>query len=425
MAEEIVEEKKEKKEKKPKSPKKKGGMIKGILFLLIFFIIVPGIGIAGFYFLNETFQYRLNSALSTAPVVGSYFDALPTKAEKEEQITLIAQHFLDISYERAVDKLILFYGEDKAMYDEIIRAMMKMHPNRTKLVLENIREQLLKGDAVSAVLDDITTERDLELEESANDLLSIPFASVREEMYEIINDGLNGHSNLARIFENMDSVEAYDLLSLLDDVDAERVLDAMSSETRTLITQEKNEDLNNKERLYSMAEIYTSKKPESLFDVLGSEGTYEISELAILFKEIGVMNTGKILSMSTDDDFVNKVITEMKNNEVLIEGEDLITKDILKTLNIYKDFDDRILKLTNIYSTISSDEVAKILERLISNRSLPDVYVLDNGEIITISDEDRAYKILESFDDKRVAEIIGFFDDGLATEVTRKLATPD
>lgn len=421
MAEEQVEVKVE---KKGKEKKKKSSPIKGILLLLIFFIIVPGGAVTGFYFLNETFQYRLNTALSTAPLVGGYFDALPTKAEKENQITSVAEYFLDISYDRAVDKLVLIYSEDKEMYDEIIRTMMKMHPNRTKLILENIRDQQLKGDAVSSVLDDITAERDSELEAAAADLLNIPFGSVREEMYKIINNGLNGHADLARIFEKMDAVKAYDLLTLVDDVDADRILEAMTVENRSLINQEKNEDLNNKQRLYSLSEIYASKAPDSLFDVLGSESVYNISDLAIIFKEMGVMATGRILSMSKDDDFVNKVITEMKNNEVLNEGEDLITKDILKTLKIYKDFDDNILKLTNIYATIESAEVAKVIERLISNRSLPEVYVLDNGEIITISDEDLAYKILNSFDDKRVAEIIGFFDESLASEVTRKLAVP-
>jgi len=422
MAEENVVIKEEGKAKKGK---KKGSAFKGILFLLIFFIIIPGAGIAGFYFMNETFQYRLNSALSSAPFVGDYFDSLPTKAEKEAQIASVAEYFLDISYDRAVDKLILISGDDPSMYNDIIRGMMRIHPNRTELILERIRAKELKGDAMSSVLDDITQERDMELQEAADELLSIPFSSLREELYKYINNGLNGHADLARILEKMDAVRAYDLLTLIDTVDANKVLDAMTVEARTSINQKKNEDLNNKQKLFSMAEIYSSKKPESLFDVLGNENTYNISDLAIIFKEMGVLNTGRILSMSTDDDFVNRVITEMKNNEVLNEGEDLITKDILKTLNIFKDYDDKILKLTDIYATMSSEEVAKIIEQLLSNRSLPDVYVLDSGDVITISDEDRAYKILGNFDDKRVAEIISYFDDGLATEVTRKLVTPE
>lgn len=417
----MAEDNKIKKEGK----KKKGVLIKGVLFLLLFFIIIPSMGVAGFYFLNQTFQYRFNAALSSAPVVGTYFESLPTKAEKEAQITEVAKYFLDISYDRAVDKLILIYNEDREMYDSIIRAMMKMHPNRTKLVLENIRDQQLKGDAISSVLDEIIDERDVDLTEEANNLLALPFASVREEMMQIINDGLNGYSNLARILGKMDAVKAYDLLTLLDDVDENQVLEAMSVETRNSINQEKNKDMNNTQRLLSLSEIYQSKSPESLVDVLGSTSQYSISELAIIFKELGVLKTGEILSATEDDEFVNSIITEMKNNEILSEGEDLLTKDILKTLKIHKDFDDNILKLTNIYASMESEDVSRVLSDLMNNRSLPEVYVLDSGDIITISDEDLAYEILGKFDDTRIAEIIGFFDERLASEVTRKLIIPN
>jgi Mg/Co/Ni transporter MgtE len=300
-----------------------------------------------------------------------------------------------------------------------------MHPNRTKLVLENIRDQQLKGDAISSVLDEIIDERDVDLTEEANNLLALPFASVREEMMQIINDGLNGYSNLARILGKMDAVKAYDLLTLLDDVDENQVLEAMSVETRNSINQEKNKDMNNTQRLLSLSEIYQSKSPESLVDVLGSTSQYSISELAIIFKELGVLKTGEILSATEDDEFVNSIITEMKNNEILSEGEDLLTKDILKTLKIHKDFDDNILKLTNIYASMESEDVSRVLSDLMNNRSLPEVYVLDSGDIITISDEDLAYEILGKFDDTRIAEIIGFFDERLASEVTRKLIIPN
>jgi predicted transcriptional regulator len=74
---------------------------------------------------------------------------------------------------------------------------------------------------------------------------------------------------------------------------------------------------------------------------------------------------------------------------------------------------------------MQSDEVATILKRLITNSALPQVYVLDNGEVITISDEMLAYEVLKSFDDTKIAEIISFFEDSLASEVSKKLAVPE
>jgi len=405
--------------------KKKGGAIKAVLLLLLFFIIIPGIGIAGFYFMNDTFQYRLNTALSDAPIVGSYFDSIPTKAEREEQIRSIAEYFLEISTDRSVDKLILVNNDEEEMYSDIINVMLQLDPNRTKIILEDIREKQLKGDAISTTLDEILNERNEELAEIASDLQSIPFTSVREEMYKIINDGLNGYSRLARIVEQMDSLKAFELLSLLDEIDSDAVLNAMDDQFKDSIKEEMNADLNNTQKLISLSEIYASKDADELIDILGNTATYNVAELAVIFNEIGIVKTGELLAMVEDDVFINNVITELKNNEILESGEDLITKDILETLKIYKDYDDNILELTNIYSTMQSDEVANILKRLITNGASPSVYVLDSGDIITITDEDLAYSVLRNFDAKTIAEIIGFFDDSLASEVSKKLTVPN
>lgn len=404
--------------------RKKGGVIKGVLVLIVFFILIPAICVTGFYFLNETFRYRMNAALSDFPVVGSYFESLPTREEKIEQIKSIAEYFLDISTDRAVDKLILIHNDERTMYNDVIRNMMQIDPNSTKIILEDIRTKQLKGDAVTTTLDEIVNERTEELKASATDLISLPFTNVREEMYKIINEGLNGHSNLAAIFEQMDAVKAYELLSLLDDVDENEVLDNMTLLARESIISERNKDLVNMQRLISLSEIYASKDADELIDTLGNINTYKIEELAIIFKEIGVTKTGQILSNTADDLFVNEVITQMKNNEILSEGEDLITKDILKSLKIYKDFDDNIKELTNVYKTMQPAQVSTLLSKLLTDGAAPKVYVLDNGEVITISDQDLAYEILGQFDDKTKAAIIGYFNDTLASEVSKKLTVP-
>lgn len=421
----MAEEKKQVTSKGNEKEKKKGGAIKAVLVLVVFFILIPALGIAGFYFMNQTFQYRMNAALAEFPVVGSYFDAIPTPAEKKAQIKSIAEYFLEISTDRAVDKLILINSDEKSMYDEIIKNMLQIDPNATKIIIEDIRSKQLKGDAVSTTLDEITEERNEELEAIAKDLESLPFSSIRAEMYKILNDGLNGYSSLARIFEQMDAGKAFELLSLLDDVDAQSVLDAMDLQAKESIRMEMSKDISDTQKLISLSEIYASKDAEDLVAALGNTSTYKVEELAIIFKEIGIIKTGEILAIAGDDLLVNDIITEMKNNEVLSTGEDLITKDILKSLKIFKDFDDNILELTNIYSTMQPDQISQVISKLLTDGALPQVYVLDSGDIITISDEDLAYKILKNFDEKTIAEIIGNFSSTLASEVSKKLTVPE
>ena len=71
------------------------------------------------------------------------------------------------------------------------------------------------------------------------------------------------------------------------------------------------------------------------------------------------------------------------------------------------------------------DQISQVISKLLTDGALPQVYVLDSGDIITISDEDLAYKILKNFDEKTIAEIIGNFSSTLASEVSKKLTVPE
>ena len=345
--------------------------------------------------------------------------------KNEAKINTIAEYFLRISREKAVDKLSLFYKDEPKMYMEIMKSMLMMDPNNTKIIMDNIREKRVKGDVVSSTLEEIVKERNLELSGVAEDLQNIPFSELKNEMYDIINDGLNGVSKLAKILEQMDSVKAFELLSLLDDVDKDSVTNSMSIKAKESIRKEMNKDMANNQKLISLSEIYSAKDSSELTELLSNTNTYKIEELAVIFKELGVLKTGQILTKAANSSFVVDLITEMKNNEVLENGEDLITKDILKTLKIYKNFDDKVLQLTNIYSAMSVDKVATLLKRLLVAGSLPQTYVLDSGDVIQISDENLALKVLKNFDDKKMAEIIGQFENSLATEVSKQLTIPE
>lgn len=421
MAEKVVVEVKNDKEKK-----KKGGVIKIILAILIVFVIIPSLVIVGFYFVDDTFMYRVNSALSDAPgPIGPYFENIPTKQEKNDQIKSIAKYYLDISKDIAVDKLLIINNDEKKMYDEIIRSMFQMDPNDTKIIIDEIRERQVKGGAVENALLEITEDRNAELAVIASDLENTPFSNLREALYEIINDGLNGESELAKILEQMDSVKAFEILSLLDDIDKENVMDSMTDQAKSAMKDVINKDISNTQKLISTSEIYASKSAEELIDILGNTSTYSIEDLAIIFKEIGVLKTGKILAKVDDDNFITNVISQMKNNEVLIDGNLNISKDILKTLNIYKEFDDNILQLTNVCLSMSSDDISGILKTFLTNGALPQVYVLESGEVIEITDEELALRVLKNFDDKRIAEILSFYEGSLASEIFKKLTVPE
>ncbi len=419
-------EEKNMEEKNIKVDKKKDkGFGKFIIIFIIIFIIVPLIALVSFYFLNDTFKFRVNNSLSTAPIVGSYFENQPTKKEIKEDIDKLAKYFLDISFDRTIDKLNVIKGEDKGLYNDIINAMIQRDPNKTKLVLENIREKEMKGSTLSKALEDIEKDQEEEFANTIKKLEDMPFSSLKKEVYDIINGSLNGHSNLAKMLSAMKTAKAYSILNLLDESDRDKVISFMDSDVSEKIEKEKNFVLADKEKLINQSNIYKSKNVEDLKLILNSTATYNIDQLSVIFKELGPVYTGRILASSVDDQFVSDVIKNIKNNEIAESGEDLLTKDILKSLKIYKEFDDNIIQVTNVYKAMSLSKVSEMLSDMLSGNSLPQVYVLDNGDVITITDEDLAYRILKGFDNKDIAKIISGFDANLASEVSKKMSIPE
>ena len=106
------------------------------------------------------------------------------------------------------------------------------------------------------------------------------------------------------------------------------------------------------------------------------------------------------------------------------QGKDEITKDILKTLKIYKEFDDNVNELVTIYEKMKTDVVAVNIQTMMKNNSSPKIYTLDNGENIVITDEDLALAILSKFSNKKIGDILTTVDNALSSELTRKLALP-
>ena len=73
--------------------------------------------------------------------------------------SLVGEYYLDIDQSRAVDKLSLLSTEDEAVYDEVVKHMLRMNPNATKLILEDIRNNNIKKDVVLNTLDQIQEEK--------------------------------------------------------------------------------------------------------------------------------------------------------------------------------------------------------------------------------------------------------------------------
>jgi flagellar motility protein MotE (MotC chaperone) len=405
--------------------KKKGGGVKTILILLVIILVIPGAALFGVYQLNDQFKMTANNILSNVPgPVGSYFDSFPTQAETQEQMRQIAEYILDIDVSRAVDKLTLLENEDAAAYDEIVKIMLRINPNATKNILEEIRSSNIQKDIVLSTLESINEEKGQEVLDKAAYLANLSLPTAIEEMALIISSSVNGHKELASVFDVMDVKQAAKLMEQLDNDDYNKVMNLLTANKGSLIRTEIANAKVRANELENISDIYLTEEIPKLADLIGSENNYSMDELAQIYKNLGVIKAGKVLAQVNNDEFTYKLIGTIKEKEVLENYEDKITQDMLKSLKIYKEFDDNVIELSNVYVKMSGDKVAEIIKKMIRNSSAPQEYDLENGDKIIITDEELAMAILEQFTQKKLGEILALLDDTLSSEISRKMTIP-
>jgi flagellar motility protein MotE (MotC chaperone) len=393
--------------------------------LIVLFVVLPVLILGSVYYFSDPFKDKVNSVAANVPgPMGDYFGALPTADEVSDQIKTISDYMLSVETQRAVDKMLVIKSEDEVVYNQVIKGMLRLNPNRTELILEEIRRNTVKKDLIANTIDQIGTESTDDLTTQADYLKSISTSTAIEEMKKITSSSINGYKDLAKVLSVMDPVAAAELMKFLDEGDFSKTMQYIDKEKANLIKTEMVSAKSRKNELKSIAEIYSTDNIEKLVDVIGNTNTYTIQELSVLYKELGSVKSGQILSKVADDAFIFSLMNNIKESEILENGEDKITKDILNSLKIHKDFDDNIIELTNIYVKMSSDKVASLIKNLVRNSSDPKIYTLENGENIVITDEDLALGILNNFTQSKVSEILGLLDDNLASDLSKKMTLP-
>ena len=403
----------------------KGKTILGIVILLIIIILLPVIVFGSIYFLNENFKLEANRVLRDAPgPIGNYFESMPTALERQRDIRMIADHYLSIDKNSAVDKLEKIKAQDEGLYDDIIKYMVRDNPNRTKDVLDIIRRNELNEDLITSTINEINEEINESYSEDANELLNLSLPLAKERMEDIINSSLNGHLLLSEILKNLSDENIASLISLLDNQDFSAVLNSFSKAQQESIKKIISNEKTNENDLNSIIEVYKSKDADVLVDLLNSESDYTFDELVYIYENLGPKLAGQVLAKINQEEFTIRLTNRIKENQILKTGSDELTKDILKSLKLFTEFDDNISELTQMYNTMDSQQVSNILEGMMRSSTLPETYQFDNGETLELSDEDVAIEILNNFNTNKRSEVISLMTDAMASQVSRKLSLP-
>lgn len=413
--------------KKTNQTEKGLGIGKILMVIFMVFIITPIIIVGIIYYTNDNFKLEANKVLVVLPgPLGEHFKSYPTKTELDKQKVSIAKYLVEIDNNRAIDKLKLIKNDDEVLYNDIIKLMIKLNSNKTKVIMDEIRNNLVKKDILLRTVEQIDVEKEKEIVDKAKYFENLSPITAINEIEADIEENKIAYSELAKIFENIKKENAANLLKYMDEVKRDKIIDNFGYDEKKREMKVLLSTMNDTEsKLKHAAEIYSTENPEKLVSIIGNTGTYKIDDLAVIYREIGVIKGAQILSKLNDDNFVHELVNEVKEREILLNNEDMLTDDLLKAYKVYRDFDKNVNELTSIYEKMDDKQIAELIKRMIRNSTSSKTYTLNNGENISISDEDLALTILRKFNERKLASVLSNLDNNLASDVTKKLSLPN
>lgn len=405
-------------EEKKESKKKSGGM--GCLVMAFILILTPILVLVGMYFLSHDFQLYANNALSSLPGgIGDYFASRPTRTDELQQVREVADFIMSLDDKRAMDKLKLIKSKDRRIYDDLVKEMVRLNPNRTKTIIESLR-QSDTPDLLNDVLSEINSERAEEIKAKSNSLAGLSDEVAKEEILRIVQD-LHGYEKVAEYIELMDVGKAMNILYRLASEDRNRIL-SLLTEAKAMAIRDAYSTF--QKRNQALEQIASIMKRENIENVGKAFEEYSDEDKVVLLRKMGPRVAGRTLAFLNDSNLALDLISQVKTAETLENGKDEITGDMINSLKVYRDYADRIKELVDVYLKMDSSKVSQIVNDVVLNPEPPKIYRLNNGDNIEISNEDVLLEILRRFPEKRLAEVLSKLDDKLSAELTIRLALP-
>lgn len=405
-----------------KEKSKSKSLIKTISIIIVSFITLPILIASIMYFTNKDFKDSSNQFLSTLPGnIGGYFQSIPTQSEKEQIKKDIAKHYINLDVERIVDKLLIVKGEDEELYNDLIMLMSRENSGKMNKVKENLRLSNLRNDPLNRILNEIDEENKEKISELQTYYTSLNLFEGIKEIERTYSNNEISIDEITNLFQNLDSSTAGEFLFYLDIELSRRIKFNLSDRSIKNIEKELEKIEINNQKLYDLSLSYENKTIEESVNELGNLDTYNLNELAFIFKNLSLSKSSEILSQVDDNEFMLTLLEEINHIQRLHNEDILISPLLTKGISVYREYNNKIIELASIYERTSTNNLVLILENMLDRNEIYKSHTLNDTEEIVFTEEELVVDVLKQLKTTKVAEILERMNENSKSNLSKKL----
>lgn len=399
--------------------------MKKILPTLLIILVISFLVLLGIYKTVPIIRNMVDEVFRYAPgIAGEYFRNKSTNEEIDIQVDEVAKYILELDIDRAIDKLNYIKKDNEQIYDKLLSKCLKINPNKTQQILNEVRIKELEKNVLLSIISEIKEDKEKNYKERAEALSNVSDPTAVSYINDILRENIDAYEVIAGIFVNLDDEKVNRILSHLSENDSLNIMKKLPKDKKEILVSLNKKNKNKRNDILKESIMIEALSPKDASLKIGSTNEYGINDLVQIYEYLGPKKSGEILSYLKDDSFIKTIVSEINDYLILTKDEDKFTEPMLKAISIYKQYNSKIQNLAQIYEKSDDKKIADVIKNLYWKSDKEQIYKLQNGEVIKISDKDIAISLLNEFSDKKIATILSYYDENLSTELSAQLALP-
>lgn len=400
--------------------KNKTKSIVSIIFVLVVLLVIT---LA--YLFNQSFKHNINNLLGKLPgSAGGYFTSSPEGLDSKDQVAYLADYYINLEAARAADKLYIIKKHNGKLYSEIIKLMNSDSSSKTEEIIKIVRNIENNSGSLSSIYNLVHDEEEGSISYEASRLESQDLLITINEIEGKMESDQNFKEILPDIIANMDDSSVANILYYIEDSIEDQILYFLDDNKRIEIENKLLAKRKEQTRLKDLASLYEMKSIEASIEEIGNIQQYDIDELGVIYANLSVLKSAKILSQLEDDGFIEELYAAIRKKEELHRVDESVTNYISKSMQFITEYNQKTKDLVTVYSNMNSNKAAEIVEKMMGNTNIVTALEIDSEPVFEISDSSIIIDVLSRMSNKPLSNIMNYISTDKASTLTQMLVEP-
>ena len=359
----------------------------GLAVIVVFFLVIAAtIGIL--YLTNE----RAKSIIDTQIKSYNAQKQLEEKAKisGDTRISELAKYYTMMSVEDAGNKMLDIKKSDNKAYESLMSSMTVINPDKTSKIRNYINIAQSNSDIIKSEYEEMKKQNSSQSDELAKYYESLGIKGAVDAIKKELQSGKN-YDKVSSALSRMKAATVAKILNYTNPNYIEGIRNRFTKEFNESVERERQNYLEFLRKYTSLGALYEKTEEKMAAKELQDAKKFSNDQLAVIFSNMDYLSAAKILKNFEDESKVQAILTEIKNFEdYQMNFEGSFSTVVANSLKVLKKYDEDVDTLRKAYEKMQSADLAKIIDKLVSENPIYRSYKIDNTRIFSISERQMA-----------------------------------